>query len=282
MKKLLVVMMAVMAITGLLVAPSFGAQKLLVKDGGANNVFVVDDIGQASLTGSSADGKFIIQGAAESATAGKAMLLFQRSRGTAAAPTAVQTGDFLGQFNLSGATGAATFDGARRIFQVEASENWGPTAGGYKFGFYTRANSSGLGAPTERMTISHNGNVGIGNSAPGMIFTVGVNGAGYNGTQFVNGSSREYKDKIETLSADKALDTIKNMTPVTYVYKNTPDQKLVGFIAEDVPDLVATPDRKGLSAMDIVAVLTKVVQEQNKTIEALSAKVDKLEKTTIK
>lgn len=36
----------------------------------------------------------------------------------------------------------------------------------------------------------------------------------------------------------------------------------MGFIAEDVPDLVATPNRKSLSPMDIVAVLTKVVQEQ--------------------
>jgi acetolactate synthase small subunit len=51
----------------------------------------------------------------------------------------------------------------------------------------------------------------------------------------------------------------------------------VGFIAEDVPDLVATTDRKGLSAMDIVAVLTKAVKEQQKTIEALTEKVKMLE-----
>jgi hypothetical protein len=41
----------------------------------------------------------------------------------------------------------------------------------------------------------------------------------------------------------------------------------VGFVAEDVPDLIATKDRKGLSPMDIVAVLTKVVQEQQKTMQ---------------
>jgi ubiquinone biosynthesis protein len=33
-----------------------------------------------------------------------------------------------------------------------------------------------------------------------------------------------------------------------------------GFIAEDVPALVATPDRRGLSAMDLVALLTKVAR----------------------
>jgi cell division protein FtsB len=51
----------------------------------------------------------------------------------------------------------------------------------------------------------------------------------------------------------------------------------VGFIAEDVPKLVATKNRKGMSAMDVVAVLTKVVQKQQRTIAELSRKVDKLE-----
>jgi len=45
-----------------------------------------------------------------------------------------------------------------------------------------------------------------------------------------------------------------------------------------VPDLVATKDRKGLSPMDIVAVLTKVVQQQQKTISALSKKMTELKK----
>jgi hypothetical protein len=40
-----------------------------------------------------------------------------------------------------------------------------------------------------------------------------------------------------------------------------------------VPELVATKDRKGLAPMDIVAVLTKVVQEQQKTIEELKREV---------
>ena len=46
-----------------------------------------------------------------------------------------------------------------------------------------------------------------------------------------------------------------------------PDQKHVGFVAEDVPDIVSMRDRKGLSAMDIVAVLTKVVQEKSQIVE---------------
>jgi len=44
----------------------------------------------------------------------------------------------------------------------------------------------------------------------------------------------------------------------------------------DVPDLIATKDKKGLSPMDIVAVLTKVVQEQQKTISTLRDELNEL------
>jgi hypothetical protein len=62
---------------------------------------------------------------------------------------------------------------------------------------------------------------------------------------------------------------------VRYNYKANPREKHVGFIAEDVPDLVAREDRKSLSPMDIVAVLTKVVQEQK--LQAERARGDGLE-----
>ncbi len=52
------------------------------------------------------------------------------------------------------------------------------------------------------------------------------------------------------------------MSPVRYVYKNSGDEEYMGFIAEDVPDLVAMNDHKSLSPMDIVAVLTTVTKEQ--------------------
>ncbi len=52
-----------------------------------------------------------------------------------------------------------------------------------------------------------------------------------------------------------------------FAYKADSTERRVGFIAEDVPDLVATKDRKGLSPMDIVAVLTKVTQDQQKVIQ---------------
>ena len=107
----------------------------------------------------------------------------------------------------------------------------------------------------------------------------------------VQTSSREYKDNIIVLSKQEAFDTLAGLNPVKYVYKADRAQQHVGFIAEDVPDLVATNDRKGLSSMDIVSVLTKVVQEQEgfiqehqkiaeqqqKTINELQGKNEKLE-----
>ena len=51
----------------------------------------------------------------------------------------------------------------------------------------------------------------------------------------------------------------------------------MGFIAEDVPDLVATEDRRSLSPMDIAAVLTRVVKAQQQQIAVLEAAVKTLE-----
>jgi hypothetical protein len=135
-----------------------------------------------------------------------------------------------------------------------------------------------LTANVERMIIDNNGHIGLGVADPtspihhstGALLTVG-------GT-WQNASSRATKKDIAELAADEALRTVMGLDPVKFTYKVDPQEKHVGFIAEDVPDLVAAPDRKSLSPMDIVAVLTKVVQEQQKTIDALAAEVAELKK----
>lgn len=80
-------------------------------------------------------------------------------------------------------------------------------------------------------------------------------------------SSRDAKENIEQISSAQAFDALGQLEPVLYNYKITPDESHAGFIAEDVPDIVAARDRKSLSSMDVVAVLTKVVKEQQATIE---------------
>jgi hypothetical protein len=135
------------------------------------------------------------------------------------------------------------------------------------------------GTPPERMRINSSGNVGIGTSSPTHLLQL-AGGAYSDGFQWYPASSREYKENINELSTEEAMNTLEGLTPVKYNYKADSENKHVGFIAEDVPDLVATKDRKALSPMDIVAVLTKVVQEQQDTIAQLKAKVAELDRIT--
>ena len=120
------------------------------------------------------------------------------------------------------------------------------------------------------------GNLGFGVNAP--TFPIQhSSGARLDAGNWTNASSRDVKQDIQRLDAAAAFDALESLDPMTYAYKANPGDTQVGFIAEDVPTLVATPDRKGLSSMDIAAVLTKVIQEQQKTIEDLQARLERLE-----
>jgi len=92
------------------------------------------------------------------------------------------------------------------------------------------------------------------------------------------GSSRAIKHGIEDLEIDQALDALAELEPVKYRYNHSPTRQTLGFIAEDVPDLVASESRKSLAPMDIVTVLTKVVQSQQQSIQELTEQVEKLTK----
>ena len=130
-----------------------------------------------------------------------------------------------------------------------------------------------VGAGT-KMIINKAGDVGIGTTNP--TERLHVNGK-VRATDFVTSSSRAYKKNIIDLSAEQAEAALSQMNPVQYQYKSDAvGDRHVGFIAEDVPNLVATPNKKGVSALDMVAVLTKVVQEQQKTISELKARLKHL------
>jgi hypothetical protein len=119
------------------------------------------------------------------------------------------------------------------------------------------------------------GNVGFGMAQP--TYPIQTAGGAYvtAGGVWTNASSRALKKDIQPLPADEAMATLAGLVPVTFKYK-VGDEPHVGFIAEDVPDLVATKDRKGLSAMDIVAVLAKVVQQQQTQLAEQRRELDTL------
>ncbi len=115
--------------------------------------------------------------------------------------------------------------------------------------------------------------------APGGNVITAANGAFLSaGGVWQDGSSRATKRDIADLSETDALSALRGLTPVSYYYKAEPGEQYLGFIAEDVPELVASSGRKSLNPMDMVAVLTKVVQTQQKTIDDLNARLAALEK----
>ncbi len=140
---------------------------------------------------------------------------------------------------------------------------------------HNRASTLTIGAGSvDRITVDRDGNVGIGVARPAQPLQL-ANGAYLSaGGVWTNSSSRDVKENITQLSPEQALAALSRLEPVQYNYRNDAEDSYVGFIAEDVPDLVATSDRKGLSAMDVVAVLTRVVQVQQEKIEELEARLE--------
>jgi len=129
---------------------------------------------------------------------------------------------------------------------------------------------------TPRLTIIKSGNVGIGTQTPSYPLHMASGAYVSVGGMWMDASSREFKDNVKGLKVKDAIEALQGLNPVTFNYKVSPEENHVGFVAEEVPDLVATKDRKGLSPMDIVAVLTKVVQEQQKIISFLREEVNEL------
>ncbi|MDJ0693232.1 tail fiber domain-containing protein [Mastigocoleus sp. MO_188.B34] len=96
--------------------------------------------------------------------------------------------------------------------------------------------------------------------------------------RLVDISSRALKENITDFSTTEAIEALANLNPVKFNYREDKDKEsIVGFIAEDVPELLATHDRKGVCALDIVAVLTKVIKEQQQELSLLKERVNSLE-----
>jgi hypothetical protein len=94
------------------------------------------------------------------------------------------------------------------------------------------------------------------------------------GGVWTNSSSRARKENIESLDIEDALAALAQLEPVQFNYRSDGSETYVGFIAEDVPPLVANNDRVSLSPMDIVAVLTRVIQAQQARIDDLERRLD--------
>lgn len=126
------------------------------------------------------------------------------------------------------------------------------------------------GAPTSSIDIAATGNVGIGTAAP--TAKLHVEGTAFISQTLEIGSSRTRKENIRDLTLTEAKQALIALQPVQFNYKTDTETQL-GFIAEDVPDLVATQERKSLVPMDFVAVLTKVSQYHDEQVSSLEKRV---------
>jgi hypothetical protein len=95
--------------------------------------------------------------------ANSGIVSFSKARGTAAAPTAVSSGDSLGAIAAQGHDGSGFITGGRIEIRAEGS----PSAGNVpsRIAFLTQSASSS-GTPPERMRIDSAGNVGINTTTP--------------------------------------------------------------------------------------------------------------------
>ena len=140
---------------------------------------------------------------------------------------------------------------------------------------HNRASTLTIGAGSvDRITITGDGSVGIGASRPAHPLQMASGAHVTAGGAWTNSSSRAVKENISELTLEEALATLAGLEPVHFNYRADHAEEHLGFIAEDVPELVASSDRQGLSTMDVVAVLTRVIQAQQEQIRRLQEQVE--------
>ena len=238
--------------------------KLIVKDSVGDTKFIVTDEGKLGVGTSSPVSQVHVQEAVNSLTAFRVENPFMV--GAYDAGSAAQEQVVLGPQGTEHLILQATSDSHPSLPNVAFLNS-------VTHNFFIRTNGKNVlkvmrtGA-VENTLVMQNGNVGFGVANPENIIELS-GGAYSDGSTWVNASSRELKENIKEVSVEDAVATLEKLVPVTYNYRKDKKEQHVGFIAEDVPDMVATNDRKGLNAMDVTSILTKVVQEQQKMIADL-------------
>ncbi|AFZ15490.1 hypothetical protein Cri9333_4711 (plasmid) [Crinalium epipsammum PCC 9333] len=87
---------------------------------------------------------------------------------------------------------------------------------------------------------------------------------------FYQVSSRVLKEEINDLSSQDVTEILRSLNPVKFTYTEDESKTpFAGFIAEDTPDLLTSNDKQAIKVVDLVAVLTKIMQDNQKTLHNL-------------
>jgi hypothetical protein len=150
---------------------------------------------------------------------------------------------------------------------------------------------------TDRVTIDASGNVGIGTSSPATLCHINgtirytnrpaagtITAIGYDSNGDLKNSSSSLRYKYDINGYAKGLDVVMQLRPVTFKF-NGETRENAGFIAEEIDALGLTevmlydeeerPD--GVLYANMVALLTKAMQEANAKIDALADRLEELE-----
>lgn len=195
-------------------------------------------------------------------------LLGRRVGGTPAAPTPVLGGQNLLLIGGQGYDGRAFGFVSARIVLV-ASESWQTDAHGSRIQFMTTEN--GAFSSVVRMTVDHDGQVGIGTDSPGDLLDVngdvrvgtsGTNGClrSNNGGALAGACASDARFKRDVVPYAGVLARVGMLRPVQFSWRTEafPERAFggareTGLIAQDVeqafPDLVST-DASGYKAVD--------------------------------
>ncbi len=204
-----------------------------------------------------------------------------RSGGTIGAPAAVGTTQIVASLNAMGHTGSEFEPGGRIWFR--ATQNWTPTARGMQIQFATTNNDAT--SNSVKMTIDHDGDVGIGTDNP--LSRLHVNGAARIGSCVYEEdgdvacvSDRRFKRDVRAFP--EMLDRVASLQPVRYSWRREafPERQFtagesVGLIAQDVeqvmPELVVE-DTDGAKAVSYSRLPLYAIQ----AIKELKAENDRL------
>jgi hypothetical protein len=123
---------------------------------------------------------------------------------------------------------------------------------------------------TERIRVSENvDSTNIKLYVDGKIF-----GQEVNGRNIKQLSSATFKADISDLAIAESLEILRQLAPVKFKYRGDETNHIhAGFIAENTPDLLTSDNKKSVKLLDIVAVLTKALQQQDEEIAQLNKTV---------
>ena len=246
-------------------------------------------------------------------------LSLQKARGTKALPVIVNNNDILGFIAFSGYDGANWVNSAAIYVEVQGTPGVDDMPGRLCFA----TTPDGTSIPVEAMRINNAQKLLIGYTADNGAYKLQVNSQIFATSATVATSDGRYKENVATLNG--CIDLVNALRPVSFNWKpqqditridedgnsvlvreghNFPDGKQVGFIAQEVQEVLAdkpwlgsvikqnvrpaiedadgnelAPEEEffGIAEGNLTAVLTAALQEAIAKIDALETRIAALE-----